>query len=234
VTSHRTVFSLAQRDRPKTHCLRCEADGRFCASKSLRVSLSDSVSPDVAFLCPVCVWPSVNRLLSTSYRALCREGLLDFVLRGGRILGCLQKKVRRREEGRSRNTTRWIRGVRPVIFWFWTMGGARNRGAKFCVSLLAETNKRTVDSAGASWYNTGQSTFAGLGISRFFLSLRFSALLPLSSRRADDGENRHCNQGSHWAERCEARNDEFATRPQSSMVWGLHTEPATACYTAPD
>jgi hypothetical protein len=31
----------------------------------------------------------------------------------------------------------------------------------------------------ASWYIVYQSTFAGLGISRFFLSLRFSALLPL-------------------------------------------------------
>ena len=33
----------------------------------------------------------------------------------------------------------------------------------------------------ASWYIVYQSTFAGLGISRFFLSLRYPALLPLGA-----------------------------------------------------
>jgi len=45
--------------------------------------------------------------------------------------------------------------------------------------LSTKINKKIVALGRASWYIVYQSTFAGLGISRFFLSLRFSALLPL-------------------------------------------------------
>jgi len=53
--------------------------------------------------------------------------------------------------------------------------------------LSTKISKKIVALGRASWYIVHQSTFAGLGISRFFLSLRFSALLPLFSSHPVNG-----------------------------------------------
>ena len=83
-------------------------------------------------------------------------------------------------------------------------------------SFSTEISKKIVALGRAFWYIVYQSTFAGLGISRFFLSLRFSALLPLVSLHPVNGQVDRTN----GAFAVVPREKSFAQRPKFGRLGG--------------